>query len=79
MLENLEKQIVERQEQLMSLDIKLNNGKIKLKEYEEVKNGLKWQITELQNKVNDKMVALGNKESELNKLTKEVDAVSSVI
>lgn len=63
----------------MSLDIKLNNGKIKLKEYEEVKNGLKWQITELQNKVNDKMVALGNKESELNKLTKEVDAVSSVI
>jgi len=57
MLENLEKQIVERQ----------------------VKNGLKWQITELQNKVNDKMAALGRKESELNKLTKEVDAVSSVI
>ena len=79
MLENLEKQIVERQEQLMRLDIKLNNGKINLKEYEEVKNGLKWQITELQNKVNDKMAALSRKESELAKLTKEVDAVSSVI
>lgn len=63
----------------MSLDIKLNNGKINLKEYEEVKNGLKWQITELQNKVNDKMATLGRKESELAKLTKEVDAVSSVI
>lgn len=79
MLENLEKQIVERQEQLMSLDIKLNNGKINLQEYEEVKNGLKWQITELQNKVYDKTVALSRKESELKKLTKEVDAISSVI
>ncbi|MBR1630540.1 MAG: recombinase, partial [Paludibacteraceae bacterium] len=79
MLENLEKQIVERQEKLMSLDVKLNNGKINLQEYEEVKNGLKWQITELQNKVYDKTVALGRKESELKKLTKEVDAVSSVI
>ena len=42
----------------MSLDIKLNNGKINLQEYEEVKNGLKWQITELQNKVYDKTAAL---------------------
>ena len=62
MLKNLEKQIVERQEQLMSLDIKQNNGKINPKEYEEMKNGLKWQITELQNKVNVKMAALGSKE-----------------
>lgn len=63
----------------MNLDIKLNNGKINLKEYEEVQNGLKWQITELQNKVNEKMATLDRKESELAKLTKEVDAVSSVI
>lgn len=45
----------------MSLDIKLNNGKINLQEYEEVKNGLKWRITELQSKVNDKMITLGRK------------------
>ena len=79
MLEDLEKQIVERLEQLMSFDIKLNQWQDKPKEYEEVKNGLLWQITGLQNMVYYKMVARARKESELARLIKEVDTANSVI
>lgn len=79
MLANLQTQIEERQKQLENLEGKLRSGKIHLQDYEDERKSLQRQIVDLHNKVYDKMVAIGRKESELEKLTKEVDAVSSVI
>ena len=79
MLTNLQTQIEERQKQLEDLEGKLRSGKIHLQDYEDERKSLQRQIVDLHNKVYDKMAAIGRKESELAKLTKEVDAVSSVI
>lgn len=79
MLANLQAQIEERQKQLEDLDGKLRSGKIHLQDYEDERKSLQRQIVDLHNKVYDKMAAIDRKESELAKLTKEVDAISSVI
>ena len=79
MLANLQAQIEERQKQLEDLDGKLRSGKIHLQDYEDERKSLQRQIVDLHNKVYDKMAAIGRKESELAKLTKEVETVSSVI
>lgn len=79
MLTNLQTQIEERQKQLEELDGKLRSGKIHLQDYEDERKSLQRQIVDLHNKVYDKMAAIGKKEGELAKLTKEVDTVSSVI
>lgn len=79
MLANLQAQIEERQKQLEDLEGKLRSGKIHLQDYEDERKSLQRQIVDLHNKVYDKMAAIGRKESELAKLTKEVETVSSVI
>ena len=79
MLANLQTQIEERQKQLENLDGKLRSGKIHLQDYEDERKSLQRRIVDLHNKIYDKMTAIGRKESELAKLTKEVDAISSVI
>ena len=79
MLENLNTQIKERKAQLDDLDSRLTTGKIHLQDYENEKKVLQHQIADLQNKICEKTTAIGRKENELDRLTREMDAVSSVI
>ena len=79
MIRTLERDILDSRHQLEQMDDKLMLDKMELHEYETQKSKIQKQISEYQCKLEDKAGKLHEKEQALERLTKDLDMVCSVI